>query len=244
MEFNEGVRRGQIAHINRRADDDRFDNLVWLCLEHHDQYDSPTSQSKNLTADELRAWRLALVRRFNGPSATWSVGEDLEGVLVSRPSGKTPGSRTERSWRYPLWQVDGQPDLFAFTAGNRSDGVCLIERIDLPDGRVVIACLEAVGNPGTSITNAVEEIARQVCLRFEIDPRDLIWLEHYPKIAPLEWDRVTFGSCSADGTFLDPTWSPMSGEDWRGLGLEPASSTTGDGYRFFSNINRRFRGLN
>jgi len=58
-----GIKRGQIAHLDRDASKASFDNLVFLCLEHHDQFDSRTSQSKGLTSDE--------VRRFRQELATW-----------------------------------------------------------------------------------------------------------------------------------------------------------------------------
>lgn len=44
---------GQIAHINRDSSDNSYDNLIYLCMPHHDQYDSKTSQSKGLTKGEL-----------------------------------------------------------------------------------------------------------------------------------------------------------------------------------------------
>src|ERR1035438_9573075 len=50
-------RKGQIAHLSRDPSDSTFENLVWLCLEHHDEYDSRTSQSKGLTTDEVRTHR-------------------------------------------------------------------------------------------------------------------------------------------------------------------------------------------
>ena len=30
------LKPGQIAHLNQRNDDNREDNLAYLCLEHHD----------------------------------------------------------------------------------------------------------------------------------------------------------------------------------------------------------------
>lgn len=63
---NHEVRVGQIAHINRNHEDARFENLAWLCLEHHDQYDSTTSVTKNLTEIELRAHRDAIHRLYGG----------------------------------------------------------------------------------------------------------------------------------------------------------------------------------
>lgn len=55
-----GVKRGQIAHLDRSRENNRPDNLVFLCLEHHDEYDSRTSQSKNLTATEVKVFRAEL----------------------------------------------------------------------------------------------------------------------------------------------------------------------------------------
>ena len=50
-------KRGQIAHINKNNSDNEFDNLVWLCFEHHDLYDSQTSQSKNYQSKEVKYYR-------------------------------------------------------------------------------------------------------------------------------------------------------------------------------------------
>jgi hypothetical protein len=55
-----GVKPGQIAHIDQDPANNDPGNLVWLCLEHHDQYDSRTSQSKGLTADEVKHHRADL----------------------------------------------------------------------------------------------------------------------------------------------------------------------------------------
>ena len=54
------IKTGQIAHLNHNASDNRSENLVFLCLQHHDQYDSGTSQSKGLMRQELVEYRNAL----------------------------------------------------------------------------------------------------------------------------------------------------------------------------------------
>lgn len=54
-------RRGQIAHLDRNSANSSFDNLVYLCMSHHDEYDSKTSQSKGFTPDEVRRFRQELV---------------------------------------------------------------------------------------------------------------------------------------------------------------------------------------
>ena len=44
-----GQKSGQIAHLNQDRTNDSPPNLAWLCLPHHDEYDSSTSQSKGYT---------------------------------------------------------------------------------------------------------------------------------------------------------------------------------------------------
>jgi hypothetical protein len=51
------MKRGQIAHLDRNAANADASNLAFLCLDHHDQYDSKTRQSKNFMVDEVRAYR-------------------------------------------------------------------------------------------------------------------------------------------------------------------------------------------
>jgi hypothetical protein len=48
---------GQIAHLNRDASDINPDNLAFMCLEHHDWFDTKTSQSKGATTNEARHYR-------------------------------------------------------------------------------------------------------------------------------------------------------------------------------------------
>ena len=51
---------GQIAHVDRDPSKCELDDLAWLCLDHHDRYDSKPSQSKGYTPDELRRHRDAV----------------------------------------------------------------------------------------------------------------------------------------------------------------------------------------
>lgn len=55
MDF--GEKKGQIAHLDRNPANNELDNLAWLCFDHHDQYDSRTSQSKGLTIGEVKRYR-------------------------------------------------------------------------------------------------------------------------------------------------------------------------------------------
>jgi hypothetical protein len=95
-----GIKPGQIAHLDRDAANPSFDNLVFLCLAHHDQFDSRTSQSKGLTSDEVRrfrqelataiehAWREPItfgsagVPRPDGVSGRWMHGDDFDSAEI------------------------------------------------------------------------------------------------------------------------------------------------------------------
>lgn len=59
-------KKRQIAHIDQDSSNADETNLVYLCFEHHDEYDSSTSQSKGITQAELREYN----RRLRAAIAT------------------------------------------------------------------------------------------------------------------------------------------------------------------------------
>ncbi len=236
------VRKGQIAHLNHNSSDTRFENLVYLCFEHHDEYDSRTSQSKGLTPGEVRQYRARLYEMKQLAHARQRVESELSQAVDEQESeSEDERLRNEykkirmsarkldylsEPWRYPLWQVGNKPEYFAYKAGNRCDGVCLIERIDLPDGRIVIAYIETAGNPGNSITNCAEELCFQICERFELPADRVIWLQHYDCYDDQEWMMVKFAQMPPRGPFAEPTWLEMTPELWKGLRLKPKRKLT------------------
>jgi hypothetical protein len=56
---------GQIAHLDRDASNSVEENLAFLCLPHHDEYDSKTSQRKGLTIGEVKTFRHELNRTIS-----------------------------------------------------------------------------------------------------------------------------------------------------------------------------------
>ncbi|MBP2232629.1 hypothetical protein J2847_005960 [Azospirillum agricola] len=54
------LKAGQIAHLDQKNSNSSLENLCYLCLEHHDEYDSTTRQRKNLTIDEVKYFRKEL----------------------------------------------------------------------------------------------------------------------------------------------------------------------------------------
>lgn len=59
------VKNGQIAHINKKRDDNSQDNLAFLCFHHHDEYDSTRSQSKGITSLEVKHARQSLYDKLS-----------------------------------------------------------------------------------------------------------------------------------------------------------------------------------
>jgi len=144
-------------------------------------------------------------------------------------------------WRYPLWQVANRPELFAYKARNRKDGICLIERINLPDGRIVMAMIQVAGNPGNSITNTVETICYQLCERFKLQPDRVVWLQHYDYNDREDWTMVSFKREPPDRPFEDPAWDRMTPELWDDLGLQPKKTLRHKHGSYESKLAKRFR---
>jgi hypothetical protein len=173
-------------------------------------------------------------------------------LIFKEPAEQYAGVREEygdsfalkpRPWRPMRPEVGDPPNLFAYQSGNGADGVCLIECIAIPDGRIVVACIEIAGNPGNSITNCQEELAFQVCERFEIPPDKLVWLEHYDYYEP-EWTMISFAQRPPHGPFECPSAEPMTLAMWKGLGLRPLKKLEQDPLergQFLSKLARTFK---
>lgn len=62
---DKNIKTGQIAHIDGNNANNSPENLLFLCLIHHDIYDTKTSQSKNITKEELEYYRDELYEKIN-----------------------------------------------------------------------------------------------------------------------------------------------------------------------------------
>jgi hypothetical protein len=79
------IKKGQIAHIDRDNSNSDLENLVFLCLEHHDEYDSLTSQSKGLKPKEIINYRDSLYEHIKD----W---EQINGSEFALPRTQKTGS--------------------------------------------------------------------------------------------------------------------------------------------------------
>ena len=60
LEGDDSQKEGQLAHLDHNRSNGNPDNFVFLCLRHHNSYDSRMSQAKNLTEHEVRRHRQTL----------------------------------------------------------------------------------------------------------------------------------------------------------------------------------------
>src|SRR5207245_8498279 len=75
------------------------DNLAFLCLTHHDQYDSTTSQSKGLKETEVRHFRSELHARIANDIASAAAGAATPKPDVAVIFKESPLFTTERKVR-------------------------------------------------------------------------------------------------------------------------------------------------
>ena len=75
-------KKGQLAHLDHNRSNSAPDNLVWLCLDHHDQFDSKLSQSKNLTVEEVRRYREKLYGQNKTGGTSTVVAESATKIIV------------------------------------------------------------------------------------------------------------------------------------------------------------------
>jgi hypothetical protein len=103
---------------------------------------------------------------------------------------------------------------------------CRIRIYRPPGFPPVVLASELPENPGTSITNLVEQLAAEVLGRYLDERRGylrpLIWVEHYPPRAEgardETWDLVTFPDYQPFQALEAGRWRVRFGEpDWRRL---------------------------
>ena len=126
-----GEKKGQVAHIDRNASNNARENLVFLCFDHHDQYDSRTSQSKGLTVEEITQYR-AQLDRFIVQSFPRSGKDIVRALLASldRPAFRTP-FRQESS--LPRFRAVIAETISAINTGNVPSGTQLPSKADVGD---------------------------------------------------------------------------------------------------------------
>ena len=131
---DESQRRGQIAHLDHDPKNNRRENLAWLCLEHHDEYDGKPSQSKGFTIQEVQRYRSELHARF----ADWRNDAAREQLLNFLASGITIDMMADAAIR-----VAGQ---VLWCAERHAFDVLITDTVDYCDGDMYIPHLIVLDN--------------------------------------------------------------------------------------------------
>lgn len=80
---NSSIQPGQIAHLNKDNTNNQLDNLAFLCLAHHDEFDSVSSQRKNFTLREVKEYRKKLESALTSEAESGQVYAQLyEGQYI------------------------------------------------------------------------------------------------------------------------------------------------------------------
>lgn len=72
------IKKGQIAHVDGERDNNREGNLAFLCLDHHNEYDSSTSQTIGIKDFEVKRYRRELHKFIKRRMNTEVVGIKLD----------------------------------------------------------------------------------------------------------------------------------------------------------------------
>lgn len=169
---------GQFAHLDKTRKNSTLTNLAWLCLEHHDQYDSVTSQTKGLKPHEVKLYRdelysaiqkqraAAMQTTSKGSAQSISLWNDDVSELVKELRGTKVADK--------MIQYRGYPPTI---------GLCRLRIYDIRGRQLVVIISQFPDNPGTSITNVAESLATQIYHEELKYPRNgVVWIEHY--VAP------------------------------------------------------------
>lgn len=124
-------KRGQIAHLDRDSSNNSPENLVFMCLDHHDQYDSRTSQSKGITVDEVRRYQAQLARYVakSLPQSDLDVARALLANL-DRPAFRTP---FQQESSLPRFRDAIAETISSINTGKAPDGGQLLSKNDIGD---------------------------------------------------------------------------------------------------------------
>ena len=110
--------------------------------------------------------------------------------------------------------LDRIDTIFEFTGSWGISSKCGLKHFLLngKDGILVSELYQ--DNPGTSITQVTTSLAMQVCEKLNIDPRNLIYIEHCPDMNSKlsfyneEFYKVNFEMI--DGKFVNPSWHMLT----------------------------------
>ena len=150
-------KKGQVAHLDRDASNNSRDNLIFLCLNHHDQYDTRTSQSKGFTVEEVGRYR-AQLDRFIAHLLPLSDVDVARALLagLDRPAFRTPFHQESS---LPRFRAAIAETIAAINTGRTPGGAQLPSKSDVRDPAIRQA-LENVVQRLVALRVAFDELVK------------------------------------------------------------------------------------
>ncbi len=196
LEYDLGVKRVQIGHIDHDPSNNAEDNLVALCLPHHDEYDTTPQQTKRFTPVEAKQFRDELYDVLKKKQRTVEYGflesdgrvrastSDAQrlGVIVDAfdedVSREQPTGLRLLSLAQHFIQAEGD-----FAAGREAmkSLLRLIEREGIE--RVSAAASFLLGRNVAPVASPLVSLARVLCVAEETDAMFSVSLRHLAR----EW---------------------------------------------------------
>jgi len=103
FDFDTSFKKGQLAHIDRNPNNNSESNLVYLCLRHHDEYDTSPSQTKKLTPEEVMDAKRDIEKSIEN-KVSIVFPEPQVNVQFDKTLGETKGISVEvYKLRYPIF---------------------------------------------------------------------------------------------------------------------------------------------
>lgn len=116
LERDFNIKKGQIAHIDRNSSNPKIENLTFLCFNHHDEYDSQTSQSKGISVKELNNYKIELQKHI----IEWETQKRSEQI------GK-PIEKKENYNQFIVYKIFNLDSVcgYKFLAINKTNTMCI-----------------------------------------------------------------------------------------------------------------------
>ena len=167
------VKPGQIAHLDHNNTNSDPDNLAFLCLPHHDQYDGKTSQSKALRQSEVRHFRRELYDKIAaGLSVEPNPQQNKE--APAKPQPLPPESKPQPNIKFVETR---DADVYP------SDDTLFHEtQCGLGEFKVTIVCFRNEGVEGQRVPSVdvrAHVIYRDAAGQEITDVPSGVWLEEY-----------------------------------------------------------------
>jgi len=136
-----------------------------------------------------------LDRLFDKHDAEWGICWETIRTVVSEY--RSSGLKVDKDF------------IFEYKGNGDCESKCRVRTICDPDSdELIVLITELEDNPGTSITNMIEEVVKGIVIKLGHECYDAVWIEHYPPCVGVNaYDTFDYVGLDYSGNFLtNPKW--------------------------------------